>query len=132
MPESFVASSDPIGRFSQLNRGNEVQVEKNRMLAQSLAAVTLTIVSTLSAQAQAVLNLRDFPGLSEVQRPVAAAVQSACGSLGAKGAARTPDETKLFESCRKMVQTANGLAGNGASANSLNISARLCATRFRP
>ncbi len=90
--------------------------------AQAVLSLCLTIASSFAAFAQTPMNLRDLPGLTEIQRPVAAAVQSACGSLAAKGEGRTADETKLFVSCRKMVQTANELAGSGAAANSLKLS----------
>ncbi len=80
----------------------------------------LSVAPALPAFAQ---NLQNLPGLSEIQRPVATAIQSACGSLGTKGAAnRTPDEEKLFVSCRKMVQTANALVpGNTTTGQSLGL-----------
>ena len=62
-------------------------------------------------------NLPVVPGLTEIQKPVAAAIDSACIGLTGKGAARTAEETKLWTSCRKMVQTANVLAGGAASSN---------------
>ncbi len=62
-------------------------------------------------------NLPVVPGLTEIQQPVAAAIDSACIGLTGKGTARTTEEGKLWTSCRKMVQTANVLAGGAASSN---------------
>ncbi|MEO7150559.1 MAG: autotransporter outer membrane beta-barrel domain-containing protein [Burkholderiaceae bacterium] len=69
-------------------------------------------------------NLPVVPGLTEIQKPVAAAIDAACVGLTGKGAAaRMPEEEKLFVSCRKMVQTANVLAGGSptTNANSLGL-----------
>ncbi len=72
-------------------------------------------------------NLPNVPGYTPVQQPTANAVQTVCSSFGANvptyGAANdagTPAQ-RLFSSCRKMVQTANGLVGNGNAANSLGL-----------
>lgn len=79
----------------------------------------LSVAPAFPAFAQ---NLQNLPGLTEIQRPVATAIQSACASLGTRGASRTPDEEKLFVSCRKMVQTANALVpGNTATGQSLGL-----------
>ena len=79
---------------------------------------SLFSVSSFSAFAQ---NLANLPGLSEIQRPVAAAVQSACGGLAGM-TSRSAEQEKLYVSCRKMVQTANAQPGNtGANAQSLGL-----------
>jgi uncharacterized protein YhjY with autotransporter beta-barrel domain len=77
----------------------------------------LWLAACFAAHAQ---NLANLPGLTDIQRPVAGAVQSACGSLSTM-TSRTAEQDKLFVSCRKMVQTANALAGSGASAQSLGL-----------
>ena len=49
------------------------------------------------------------PGLTEIQKPVAAAVDTACQTLTGLSTPTT-EQAKLLDSCRKMVQTANQLA----------------------
>ena len=69
-------------------------------------------------------NLATLPGLTELQQPTAKAVNVACVQFAPGGYAAKADGTpqeRLFYSCRAMVQTANELAGSGATANSLKI-----------
>ena len=69
-------------------------------------------------------NLATLSGLTELQQPTATAVNVACVQFGPKGFVANPDGTlqeRLYYSCRAMVQTANQLAGSGATASSLNI-----------
>lgn len=70
-------------------------------------------------------NLATLPGLTEVQQPTATAVNVACVKFAPAGYVPNPNGTpteRLFYTCRVMVQSANQLAGSGATANSLNIS----------
>lgn len=53
--------------------------------------------------------LTQLPGLTAIQQPTANAIQTVCGQLAILPG-KTSEQTKLFESCRKMVQTANALA----------------------
>ncbi|MEP7182522.1 MAG: autotransporter outer membrane beta-barrel domain-containing protein [Betaproteobacteria bacterium] len=70
-------------------------------------------------------NLATLPGLTELQSPVAGAVNGACLQFAPAGYTANPNGTpaeRLFYTCRVMVQTANQLAGSGSTANSLGIS----------
>ena len=72
-------------------------------------------------------NLTNLQGLTELQKPVAKAIQDVCTKFGQPGSGFKPDKTspvladRLFFSCRTMVHTANQIAGNGATALSLGI-----------
>ena len=72
-------------------------------------------------------NLATLPDLTELQAPVAAAVNQACVKFAPAGYVANPNGTpaeRLFYTCRVMVQTANQLAGatGPTTANSLGIS----------
>lgn len=57
-------------------------------------------------------NLANFPGLTEVQQPVASAIQVVCARFAPGGYVANPVGTpaeRLFFTCRSMVQTANDL-----------------------
>lgn len=85
----------------------------------------LLLAASFSAGAQPVPptgNLANFPNLSETHRPIAIAVQRTCSGLGA-ATNRSGEQQKLFESCRRMVQTANEIAGSGPKDHSLGIGA---------
>jgi outer membrane lipase/esterase len=73
-------------------------------------------------------NLPRIPNQTPVQQPTSNAVQAVCNSFvanaptfGAPSDTGTPEQ-RLWSSCRKMVQTANQLAGSGSAANSLGLS----------
>jgi outer membrane autotransporter protein len=73
-------------------------------------------------------NLPQVPNQTPVQQPASNAVQGVCNSFvanaptfGAPSDTGTPEQ-RLWSSCRKMVQTANQLAGSGSTANSLGLS----------
>ena len=84
--------------------------------ATSLLCFGLAAIPGTAVHAQT-RNLPVVPGLTEIQQPVAAAIDAACIGLTGKGTARLPEEQKLWTSCRKMVQTANVLAGGASSSN---------------
>ncbi len=94
-----------------------------RRFAVATAGALALVGGSGSALAQ---NLATLPGLTAVQKPTAVAVNTACIQFGAPGSGfianpnGTPTE-RLFYSCRVMVQTANQLAGTGATVLSLGI-----------
>lgn len=68
------------------------------------------------------------PNMTDIQRPVALAIDNACirltsTNVPADAAQRkgTLDELRLTDSCRKMVQTANELAGRTGAAISFSL-----------
>lgn len=77
--------------------------------------------STVLAQTTSIAgNLANLPGLNEIQRPAAVAIQGVCASFNA--APPLPSEQrKLFNSCRAMVQTANQLATGAVGPFSLGL-----------
>lgn len=66
-------------------------------------------------------NLDNLPGLTAIQKPTAVAIQAVCGKLSTSQAPLNTEQTKLLGSCRKMVQTANVLAGASTTANPNNL-----------
>src|SRR5437763_9602332 len=90
----------------------------------SLVSACLLICASFSGTASGQGNLATLPGLTELQQPTATAVNKACIQFGPAGFVADPNGTpvqRLYYTCRVMVQTANQLAGSGATANSLNI-----------
>src|SRR5438105_10522824 len=79
------------------------------------AVSCFAVLASVSAQ-----NLTNLPGLTELQAPVAKAIQDVCTNFGTSGL--NPDKKspllaeRLFFSCRTMVHTANEIAGVPAGA----------------
>lgn len=95
-----------------------------RLLTSRKAAVVLAAVCA-PAYAQTPGNLANLPGLGEVERPTAAAIQTVCARFAPAGFTANVNGTlaeRLFYSCREMVQTANQLANSGGTGASLRIS----------
>jgi len=103
---------------------------RNVTLGRSLRAIALVAgcIGAIGALPRAALaqgNLATLPGLTELQAPVAEAVNRACVQFAPAGYVANPAGTpaeRLFYTCRLMVQTANDLADSGPTANSLGIS----------
>lgn len=97
------------------------------------AVLSLGALLACPLQVQAAdTNLKNFAGLSEVQQPVAGVVQTACVGLRARrnaGVTPTtpapsvlpPEQEKLFQSCARMVQTANQLTPGNTEATTLSL-----------
>lgn len=97
----------------------------SRLFTSARSIVTAAAVAAFASGAFAQGNLATLPGLTQVQQPTAAAINTACVELGQASITPDPNGTpqqRLFYSCRAMVQSANQLAGSGATGSSLNIS----------
>ena len=100
-------------------------IRRGALHGSAFAAALLSGIAAFSGSASGQGNLARLPGLTELQQPTATAVNVACVQFGPNGYVANPNGTlaeRLFYTCRVMVQTANQLAGSGATANSLNIS----------
>ena len=99
-----------------------------RCTSVTLGAVLLCIGAAVHAQVVPPGNLPKVPDQTPIQQPTSNAVQSVCNSFvanaptyGAPSDSGTPEQ-RLWSSCRKMVQTANQLAGSSTgTANSLGL-----------
>lgn len=95
-------------------------LHSRELLSIFLLALT-SASSTVLAQTTSIPgNLANLPGLNEIQKPAAVAIQGVCASFNA--APPLPSEQrKLWNSCRAMVQTANQLATGNVGAFSLGL-----------
>lgn len=90
-----------------------------------LPIVLLAMCSVGAAQAQTTSlpgNLANLPGLTEVQKPAAVAIQGVCASFINVAPPVNGEQTKLFSACRAMVQSANQLANGTRGSYSLGLS----------
>jgi outer membrane lipase/esterase len=131
---SFHASGGSVNcdvrRRHMISDGHAYKTLGN-VTAGALAAMLLCSGAAVHAQAAPAPppgNLPQIPNQTPVQQPTSNVVQSVCNSFvanaptfGAPSDTGTPEQ-RLWSSCRKMVQTANQLAGKGSTANSLGLS----------
>ncbi|MCG8610993.1 MAG: autotransporter outer membrane beta-barrel domain-containing protein [Pseudomonadales bacterium] len=94
----------------------------SKTLVYALLAVSPVIFSPPASAGN--LDGQDFD--NDVKNLMADAVQTVCGKFVANNSADNPvalsdNQTQLFRRCRQMVHSANDLAGNGATADSLDL-----------
>jgi uncharacterized protein YhjY with autotransporter beta-barrel domain len=98
-------------------KGNSV---RNISFGQSLRGFVCVASSLAVSGAVTGQNLTNLQGLTELQAPVAKAIQDVCTKFGQNIATYgTPDlngtlQQRLYFSCRAMVQTANQIKGDGS------------------
>ncbi len=103
----------------------------SRHVGANVVAVVAVLASLPGAASGQVVpgtngNLATLPGLTQLQQPTATAVNQVCGQFSVPTSGYIPDANgtpaeRLFYTCGVMVQTANQLAGSGATKNSLDI-----------
>lgn len=66
-------------------------------------------------------DLNAVSGMTPVQAPVASTIQTICPKMAAQSSSLTAEQQLLLSSCRKLVQTSNGLQHSGPSGQSLGL-----------
>lgn len=90
---------------------------------QTRGIVSIVVASGGLASSQlAHADLNQVTGMNPIQAPVAATIQEVCPRMAAQSSSLTAPQMKLFQSCRKLVQTSNALQDSGNSNSSLGLS----------